>query len=111
MVYELSKQGVILRVRLTPNSSSCLIKGIFENAEGVAFLKITVISVPEKGKANKELLALLAKKLKLAKSDLEIVSGETDRYKKILITAPAERVLPLIEALAGENKDERCTDY
>lgn len=97
MVYELSKQGVILRVRLTPNSSSCFIKGIFENADGDQFLKINVVSVPEKGKANKELLSLLAKELKLAKSDLEIVSGETGRYKKILLKVTEEKVVATID--------------
>lgn len=97
MVYELSKQGVILRVRLTPNSSSCFIKGIFENADGDQFLKINVVSVPEKGKANKELLLLLAKELKLAKSDLEIVSGETGRYKKILLKVTEEKVVATID--------------
>lgn len=103
MVYELSKQGVILRVRLTPNSSSCFIKGVFKNAEGIDFLKVNVISVPEKGKANKELIALLAQELKLAKSNLTIISGETDRYKKILICADKEKEESVIKALTKEN--------
>lgn len=102
MVYELGKQGILLRVRLTPNSSSCFIKGIFVNADGVSFLKMGVVSVPEKGKANKELIGFLAKKLGLAKSCLQIVSGETDRYKKIFISADAAAVLPILEQLAGE---------
>lgn len=101
MVYELSKQGVLLRVRLTPNSSSCFIKGIFQNADGLDYLKIGVVSVPEKGKANKELIAFLAKKLGIAKSDFCIVSGETDRYKKILIAADADIVLPELNRMIG----------
>lgn len=96
MVTEVTKQGMIIRVRLTPNSSSCSLKGIFIDADNQRFLKITVVSVPEKGKANQELLAYLAKKLKIAKSCLQIYSGETDRYKKVLVTdyvdAAAERL-------------------
>lgn len=86
MFAEQTKQGMIIRVRLTPNSSCCMLKGIFKDAEDCAFLKINVVSVPEKGKANQELIGYLAKKLKIPKSTLQIVSGETDRYKKILVT-------------------------
>lgn len=46
--------------------------------------------MPEKGKANKELIAFLAKKLKIAKSSLQIISGELDRWKKIAITSQAD---------------------
>lgn len=74
-----------MRVRLTPNSSSCRKNGFFETPEGEEYLKINVVSVPEKGRANKELIAYLAKSLKLAKNEFEIISGELDRYKKILI--------------------------
>lgn len=93
MFTERTMQGIILRVRLTPNSSSCLLKGVFVNADGQKFLKINVISVPEKGKANQELLKLLASKLKTAKSNLKIISGELDRFKKILITDDIDAVL------------------
>ena len=56
------------------------------NAQDEAYLKINVISVPEKGKANKELLDFLAKKLDVAKSCLAVVAGQTDRFKKICIS-------------------------
>ena len=46
--------------------------------------------MPEKCKANKELIAFLAKKLKIAKSSIQIISGELDRWKKLAITAPSD---------------------
>ena len=46
--------------------------------------------MPEKGKANKELIAFLANKLKIAKSSMQIISGELDRWKKIAITSQAD---------------------
>ena len=70
-----------------PNSSSCCLKGIFTDTNNYDFLKIAVVSVPEKGRANQELLSLLAKKIKVAKSQCQIISGELDRYKKIKIVA------------------------
>lgn len=85
MFYTKTQKGYVLRVRLTPNSSSCKILGTTTDANNDVFLKISVVSVPEKGKANKELVNFLAKKLKIAKSELEIFSGELDKWKKIRI--------------------------
>ena len=85
MFYEDTKQGIIIRVRLTPNSSCCKINGVFDDTNGDQWLKICVVSVPEKGKANKELFKFLAKQLHLPKTEMKILSGELDRYKKILM--------------------------
>lgn len=103
MPVDKNEEGIVLRVRLTPNSSSCGINGIFVSPEGSAFLKINVISVPEKGKANQELIKFLAKKLKLAKSDFQITSGELDRYKKLKISGNPEALAAEIIKW-GENK-------
>ena len=83
---EKHKNGMIVRVRLSPNSSSCSVNGIMDAADGHKLLKISVNSVPEKGKANKELIEFIAKKLKLPKSTIEIISGDTERVKKVLIS-------------------------
>lgn len=91
-----------MRVRIAPNSSSCSINGVFSDASGVQYLKVSVNAVPEKGKANKELIAFLAKFLKIAKSRLTIVSGETDRCKKICIAAEDVEADCIWEKLNGE---------
>jgi len=103
VVYDILDSAVLLRVRLMPNSSSCRLNGIFVDAHGVEFLKISVISVPEKGKANKELIAWLAKKLGIAKQKFDIIGGELDRYKKIMITDEVESlIVKLNELIYGE---------
>lgn len=48
-------------------------------------LKIRVTAPPEKGKANRAVVEVLSKKLKVPKSSLEITAGESGRVKKILI--------------------------
>lgn len=48
-------------------------------------LKIRLSAVPEKGKANQELIVYLAKLLAISKSSIEIVQGQTARFKKLLI--------------------------
>lgn len=83
MFYDKTKTGYILRVRLTPNSSCCQINGFYTDSFGFVYLKISVTAVPEKGKANKELIGFLAKTFKVAKTMFRIVSGELDRYKKV----------------------------
>lgn len=48
-------------------------------------LKIRLKAVPEKGKANEELIRFLAKTLGIQKSDVVIVSGGTDTRKLLKI--------------------------
>ena len=74
-----------LPVKVTPKASADRIQGWAEDEAGQKLLKIAVTAVPEDGKANKAVIALLAKRLKLPKSAIEIVSGATDRRKTLLI--------------------------
>lgn len=97
MTFERQAEGVLLRVRLSPNSSACKLNGMWISPEGDEYLKINVISVPEKGRANMELLKFLSKNLREAKSNFEIVGGELDRYKKILIHGNAEEIEQKLE--------------
>lgn len=48
-------------------------------------LKCHLVSAPEKGKANKELITSLAKVLRIARQDVEIIAGAISQYKKIKI--------------------------
>ena len=95
MYYEKTSSGYIIRVRVTPNSSKNVITGIFTDSNQKEFLKINLRAVPEKGKANQELIAFLSKLLHLNKSSFKILSGETDRYKKLQIDTEN---LPTLEA-------------
>lgn len=85
MFFSKTPKGYIIRVRLTPNSSSCRVNGIIDGPNDEKYLKANIIAVPEKGKANKELITFLAKKLGIAKGLLTIISGETNHWKKIEI--------------------------
>ena len=52
---------------------------------GGAIVRIKVTSPPVDGKANKAVVALLSKQLKIPKKDIQIVSGEKTRNKKIRV--------------------------
>jgi len=83
-----------IALRLTPKASRNGVSGLQEDAEGAVALKVMVTSVPENGKANKALIALLAAEWKIAKSSIAIISGATDRRKVLEIeTDEAETLL------------------
>ncbi len=106
MFFRETEQGIVLNIRVMPNAASCVRRGLFADANGVEYLKVAVVSVPEKGKANKELLTFLAKQLNLPKSCMELISGETDRYKRVLILRNDEVVLRQLEMWQEEAKND-----
>lgn len=73
-------EGVILPVKAHAGARRNAIEGVHDGS-----LRVSVTQAPEKGKANKAIAELLAKALKLRKSQLELVSGETSPQKKFLI--------------------------
>lgn len=75
-------------VRITPKASANKVNGWEKDADQRPFLKISVTSVPEKGKANEALIALLSKEWKIPKSQILIEKGETDRNK--VLSVPEE---------------------
>lgn len=80
---------VIITVRARPGSSR---QKMTIDAQGI--IKIFVVSKPEKGKANEEIISFLAKALSCAKKEIIIVSGLTSKTKKIvLLTMDTEKEL------------------
>jgi uncharacterized protein (TIGR00251 family) len=77
-------EGVLLPVRDQPGASKNGIRGEQDGA-----LKVAVTQIAEKGKANAALIDALAKGLNLKRSQIELVSGETQRAKQFLIRGVA----------------------
>ncbi len=84
---------VRLSVRLTPNGGRDAIDGLETVSDGECYLKARVSVAPEKGKANKALIALLSKSLGLPKSTLSIISGDTARKKILRIEGEPEDLM------------------
>ncbi len=74
------EDGIVVSVKVQPNASKDRVVG--EHADQI---KIAVTVAPEKGKANKAVIKALSKSLRVKSSDIEILSGETSRDKKVLI--------------------------
>jgi uncharacterized protein len=76
------KDGItVVRVRVSAGASKDVVEGEMTDAQGMTWLKIRVVTPPEKGKANAHVRKLLAKHLRVAESALMLVSGETHRHK------------------------------
>lgn len=75
--------GLRVRIRLTPGASANRIAGLVGEADGGVALKVQVTAVAEAGKANDALISLLARRWGVAKRDLTITAGLTDRRKTV----------------------------
>jgi uncharacterized protein (TIGR00251 family) len=91
----------LIAVRLTPNGGRDAIDGVELDVDGRAHLKVRVSVVPEKGKANRALIVLVAKALGLAKSSVSLASGETSRKKILRIEGDPEDLIKKLSALSG----------
>lgn len=89
--------GVLLRIRVTPKSSSNAVGGVIRQADGTVSLQIRVTAQPDKGKANKAAIQTLARSLGLAKSQLAIASGATSRQKTVRIDGETQMVLNALQ--------------
>jgi uncharacterized protein (TIGR00251 family) len=97
--FESAASGLKLYVRLTPKARAERIEGVMEDGDGRLRLKISITAPPEDGKANAALIALLAKRLKIAKSSIELDSGAASRLKTLLIAGDGDVLAAKLAAL------------
>jgi hypothetical protein len=77
-------QDLILRVQAQPRASRNEFAGLHGNA-----VKIRLTAPPVEGQANAALCAFLAEAFGVAKSQVELLRGDSSRQKQVKITAPA----------------------
>jgi uncharacterized protein len=75
-------EGLVLPVRAQPGARK---NGVLGEQAGA--LKVAVTAPPEDGRANKALLETLRELLRLKRSQLELLGGETSRDKRFLVRA------------------------
>jgi uncharacterized protein len=97
--YSFAAGSVSFLVRLTPKGGRDAVEGWAQSADGREHLKARVRAVPEDGKANAALLALLAKCLAVPKSTLRLAAGATGRLKRIEIAGDAKILAARLEGL------------
>ena len=73
-------EGHVLPVLVSPGASRSELRGEHDGR-----IKVSLSAPPEKGKANRALCDLLAKKLGISRSQVKILSGHTSRQKEVLV--------------------------
>ena len=73
--------GAVIGVKAQPKSSRPGVEGPF----GDDALKVRIKSAPVDGKANRELVEVLAKFFGVPKSSVEFKGGETSKTKRLLL--------------------------
>ena len=91
---------MLVFLRITPNASADRIEGTETRDDGSTVLRLRVTAVPDKGKANVAVIALLAKALGVPRSAITLVSGETARLKTVRIAGNAIDLSASLERLA-----------
>ena len=75
-----TKDGVVLRVKVQPRASRDEVWGVHGDA-----LKVRITAPPVQGAANTHLLTVLAKKLGVSRSRLDLRTGSTSRLKTVVV--------------------------
>src|SRR5262249_4362237 len=88
-----SVDGLVVMVRLTPRAGRDSIDGIASLSDGRTALKARVSAAPSNGEANSALTRLLARTLRVAPRNIELIGGATSRVKRMLIKGDVHAVV------------------
>ena len=104
--WQITKHGLTIRLRVTPKASHNGVTGLYTNDANEMSLKVSTTAQPEKGKANKAVIAILAKRFKQAKSTFEVIACETSRHKTVLVNGEINDIKPWLLKTLQENTEK-----
>ena len=90
-----TKDGILFSIKISPNASK---NEIIKTDDG---LKVKITAQPIDGKANKALIEFLSKRLKIAKSNFEIVKGQTSKEKTVLLKTFDKEIIEKLRNFAN----------
>ncbi len=76
------KGETYLKIKVLPSASKTEFKDFLYDG----MIRMSVAAVPEKGKANKELIRFLSKEFRVNKKNVRIISGAGSRVKLVKIS-------------------------
>ena len=86
------ESGCVIQVRVIPRSSKISIENL-----GPEIYKVKLTSPPVDGAANEQLMKVLSKRLSIPTHQIKILSGQTSKVKRIMISGvPAGDLSALI---------------
>lgn len=75
--------SVVIEVKVIPRART----GGVSEWMSTGALKVKVAAVPEKGKANEEVCAVLAEYLRVPRRNVEVIQGHTSQQKRVRVMA------------------------
>jgi uncharacterized protein (TIGR00251 family) len=94
-----SGRGTRLRVRAQPGARRSGVVGTWNG-----HLKVALRAPPQDGRANEELLTLVAEVLGLRRHQVRLVRGERARLKELALEAPVDLVRERLLGLLGPGR-------
>ena len=95
--FRANTSGVTVALQVTPKAAHDRIDGVAPGPDG-RVLKVKVTAAPDRGKANDEVIRLLAKAWGLAPSRLTLASGETSRRKVVQVSGDPAALLAALNS-------------
>jgi uncharacterized protein (TIGR00251 family) len=96
-----STTGVSIALRVTPRGGRDGVDGIEQLSDGRSVLKVRVRAVADGGEANRAVLVLLAKSLRVPKASVSLLSGATSRLKQIAVEGDPAGLAEALRQLAS----------
>jgi uncharacterized protein YggU (UPF0235/DUF167 family) len=96
--------GITLHLRVTPNAGADRIDGPEIRDDGSEVLRLRVRAVPDGGKANKAVIALVARAFGVPKAGVEIIAGATARLKTIDLAGDSAELGARARQLSGQGR-------
>ena len=81
-----------IAIRVTPRSARPGIGGWRPGVDGREELEVRVAEAPADGAANAAAIKLLAKALRVPRSEIEVVSGHSSRHKRLAVPLEPDEV-------------------
>jgi hypothetical protein len=96
-----STTGVSIALRVTPRGGRDAVDGIERLSDGRSVLKVRVRAIADGGEANRAVLVLLAKSLRVPKASVSLLSGTTSRLKQVAVEGDPARLTEALREIAS----------
>lgn len=97
-----SAEGIAVALRVTPRGGRDDFDGIETDANGRPVLKVGVKAIAERGEANRAVIKLLSKTLKVPQANVRLLSGVTSRSKQIAVDGDPKRLGDMLHKLVAD---------
>ena len=102
-----SSDGISIALRVTPRGGRDDIDGIETLADGRSVVKVRVRAIADGGEANRAVMELLAKVLRVPKASVKILSGTTSRHKQVAVGGDPRALGDALRALTAKTSEQK----